>query len=111
MESSSISPESAAPTTGCSRPRCYLGIDGYGNTSITGALFADDVTGARITLSSVDQLRTGDDDEARFDSSAWCRAADGGGGMIAWLPVAAAPDAPTETSVSDAVTGETAAQV
>ena len=39
--------------------RCYLGVEGYGNTSITGALFADDLTDARIALSGVDQLRTG----------------------------------------------------
>jgi Predicted membrane protein (DUF2207) len=89
--------------------RCYLDIDGYGNTSITGALFADDLTDARIALSSVDQLRAGDDDGALRFVGVVPGADDAG--MIAWLPVAAAPDAPTESSVPEAVTGESAAQV
>ena len=88
--------------------RCYLGVEGYGNTSITGALFADDLDGARIAIGGVDQLHTGDDGALRFvgvvpgaDSAT----------MIAWLPVAAAPDAPTHSEVPGAVTGETADQV
>ncbi|MET0910366.1 MAG: hypothetical protein ABWZ99_12935, partial [Ilumatobacteraceae bacterium] len=90
--------------------RCYIGIDsGYGNTSITGALFADDLTDARVALSSVDQLRTGEDGGALRFVGVLPGADDAG--LIAWLPVAAAPDAPTRSSVPDAVSGETAAAV
>lgn len=89
--------------------RCYLGVQGYGNTSIVGALFADDLTGARVALSGVDQLRAGTDDGALRFVGVVAGADDAG--LIAWLPVAAAPGAPTESSVPGAVTGETAAQV
>jgi hypothetical protein len=44
--------------------RCYLGLEVYGHTSITGALFADDLTDARIALSGVDQLRADADEGA-----------------------------------------------
>ena len=65
---------------------CYLNVEGYGNTSITGALFADDLTDARIALSSVDQLRTGDDEGALRFVGVMPGSSDAG--MIAWLPVA-----------------------
>ena len=83
--------------------RCYLGIEGgYGNTSITGALFAGDLTDARIALSGIDQLRTGEDEGALRFVGVLPGAADAG--MIAWLPLSAAPDAPTESAVPGAVT-------
>lgn len=89
---------------------CYLGVEGsYGNTSITGALFADDLTGGRIALSGIDQLHTGDDDRALRFVGVLPGSADAG--MVAWLPVAAAPEAPSESGVPGAVTGETASQV
>ena len=90
-------------------PACYLGVEGYGNTSITGALFADDLTEARIAISGVDQLHTGEDDGALRFVGAMIGSYEAG--MIAWLPVAGAPDAPTESAVPGAATGETAAQV
>lgn len=88
---------------------CYLGVDGYGNTELTGALFADDLTDARMAISGLDQMHAGEDDGAlRFvgvvpgsDQAA----------MIAWLPVGAAPDAPATPGVPNAVIGETASQV
>lgn len=89
--------------------RCYLGVDGYGHSSIIGALFAQDLTGARVAISDVDQLRAGEDDGA-FRFVGVVPGADTAG-MLAWLPVAAAPDAPTSSEVPGAVTGETAAQV
>jgi hypothetical protein len=89
--------------------RCHLDIEDYGHTSVAGALFADDLTDARIAVSEVQQLRTGEDDGAlRF--VAVVPGADDAG-MLAWLPVAAAPQAPTQSSVPGAATGETAAQV
>lgn len=92
---------------GCAR--CYLGLEGYGNTSLTGALFADDLTDARLAIGGVDQVRSGVDDGAvRFVGV--LPGADQGA-MIAWLPLAAAPDAPTRPGVPDAIIGETAAQV
>ncbi len=90
-------------------PACYLGVEGYGNTSITGALFADDLTDARIAISGVDQLHTGVDDGALRFVGAMIGSYEAG--MIAWLPVAGAPDAPTKSAVPGAATGETAAQV
>jgi hypothetical protein len=89
--------------------RCYLGVDEYGNAALSGALFADDVSGARFALGGLDQLHGGNDDRAlRFlgvmpgaDSAS----------LIAWLPLTAAPDAPTRPGVPDAIRGETAAQV
>ncbi len=89
--------------------RCYLGVEEYGNASITGALFADDLTDARIAMSGVDQLRTGDDDGALRFVGVLPGADDAG--MIAWLPIAAAPDAPTEPGIPEALHGETASQV
>ena len=47
--------------------RCYLGIDEYGNTALSGALFADDRTGARFAIGGLDQLRTENVDGARCD--------------------------------------------
>lgn len=89
--------------------RCYLGLDGYGRSSLTGALFADDLTGARLALSGVDQLRAGDDDGAlRFVSVLGFNQEPG---LLAWLPVTAAPDAPTVSEVPGAVTGQSAAEV
>ena len=89
--------------------RCYLNVDGYGNSSIFGALFAEDLTDARIAVSGVDQLRSGEDDGAlRFVGV--LPGADSAG-ALAWLPVAAAPDAPTAPGVPDAVTGGSAAEV
>ena len=71
---------------------CYLGIDGYGNTALSGALFADDLSGARFAIAGLEQLLTANDGALRFlgvmpgaDSAS----------MIAWLPLAAAPGAPT----------------
>ncbi len=89
--------------------RCYLGVEGYGNTAVSGALFADDVAGGRIAISGVDQLRTGEDDGALRFVGVVPGADDAG--MIAWLPVAAAPEAPKESAVPGAATGETASQV
>jgi len=86
---------------------CYLGIDGYGNTALSAALFADDVSGARFAIAGLDQLRTANDGALRFLGVV--PAADTTS-MIAWLPLTAAPDAPT-TSGPDAIRGETAAQV
>lgn len=88
---------------------CYLDVDTYGNASLTGALFADDLTDARIAFNGLDQLHTGIDDGAlRFVGV--LPGADSAG-MVAWLPVSAAPDAPTESDVPGAVSGETAAAV
>ena len=89
--------------------RCYMGIEGWGHTSIVGALFADDLTDARVALSGTEQVRREDrDDAVRFVGVV--TGADSVG-MVAWLPLDAAPDAPTVSSVPDAPVGETAAQV
>jgi hypothetical protein len=88
---------------------CYLGVDGYGNTSLAGAVFADDLTDARIAISGVEQLRSGEDENAlRFVGVV--PGADEAG-MIVWLPLDAAPDAPRVSGVPGAMVGETAAQV
>lgn len=95
--------------------RCYLGVDGYGNSSIHGALFADDLTGARIAVRSVDQLRTGHDDGALRFVGVLPGADDAG--MLVWLPLTAAPDAPSaaehadDRAAADSVTGDSAAEV
>jgi hypothetical protein len=78
--------------------RCFAGVDGYGNAAIVGAVFADDVAGGRLALSGVDQLRTGDDDGALRFVGVLPGAADAG--MVALLPVGAAPDAPTAASLA-----------
>jgi len=89
--------------------RCYLGIDEYGNTALSGALFADDLTGARFAIGGLDQLRTENVDGALRFLGVLPGADDAS--MIAWLPLAAAPDAPTRSGVPEAIRGETAAQV
>ncbi len=89
--------------------RCYLGVKGYGNSSVYGALFADDLADARIAVSGVDQLRTGDDGGALRFVGVLPGAGDAG--MLVWIPADAAPGAPTESGVPGAVTGDSAADV
>ena len=89
--------------------RCYLGIDEYGNTALSGALFADDLTGARFAIGGLDQLRTENVDGALRFLGVLPGAGDAS--MIAWLPLAAAPEAPMRSGVPDAIRGETATQV
>ncbi len=89
--------------------RCYLGIAEYGNTALSGALFADDLTGARFAIGGLDQLRTENVDGALRFLGVLPGADDAS--MIAWLPLAAAPEAPMRSGVPEAIRGETAAQV
>lgn len=85
--------------------RCYIGVEGYGHSPIYGALFADDVTGARLAVGGVDQLRVDEGDGAlRFVAKL-----DGADSatLAAMLPLAAAPDAPTALDIAASVTDGT----
>jgi hypothetical protein len=87
--------------------RCYLDVEGYGHSALYGALFADALDGDRIAVGGVDQLNVEQEGGAvRF--VAMLTGADDAN-MVAVLPVAAAPDAPTLADRAPAITPENAA--
>jgi hypothetical protein len=82
--------------------RCYLDVVGYGHTALYGALYADSLDGSRIAVGGVDQLHVEDEGGAVRFVAELQGAEDAN--LVALLPLAAAPDAPTPDQLRTAVT-------